>query len=214
MKTKLLLITFIATVTLSFSQNTNSFERNKTVNYYLINKLNDTIIIPGKILPIINFQCGFTYNDTNEKKIIVNPDFYKYLIYESESGESIKLKSLPKQKIIRFCDYKNNFMEVLIENSEEDLRNGKVDFYSHQFTSERTVIDSYDDSGISKSLMNEDTENFYLKDKNGMHQINSKSQFKQLPKILGKRVYREMMRSIKGQKQFLLDYITAYNRNL
>jgi hypothetical protein len=55
---------------------------------------------------------------------------------------------------------------------------------------------------------------YYFKDLNGLHEINFKYQFKRFPKILGKKLYKEMMNSNKDQKQFLLDYFTEYNKNI
>ncbi len=54
----------------------------------------------------------------------------------------------------------------------------------------------------------------YFQNMDGLHIIDSKSDFKQFPKILGKELYREMKKSNKVKVQFLLDYFKLYNMKI
>jgi len=215
MKTKLFLTLLIGITSLSFSQGFSNSERAKIVNYYLINKLNDTIQV-SVTNPKRSFHCGFNiYNNNGQLKSRVNPEHFNYLILENSLGETTKLKSLPNIKKTENCKNRNVFVPVLIENSDQDIKKGKVDFYCHEFTSNRTTVLSSDDSIIQKGSVLVHSKIFYFKDLNGLHIVkNYKYHFKRYPKILGKQLYKKMMRSDKGEKQFLLDYLTEYNRKI
>ncbi|WP_405292319.1 hypothetical protein [Algibacter sp. Ld11] len=212
MKIKLIIILLIGITSLGFSQNTDNFDRDKLKNYYLINKFNDTTQVHSETMRSEEIHCGFDLYDTKGRftNKRVDPKDFKYLLFKNSEGRSIKLKSIPVKKIIKDCIKKNVFMEVLIENSDQDLKNGKVDFYSHKYT----YMNSYEfgDSNFGEQGYSRDyAEDYYFKDMNGIHQINFNYQFKRFPKLLGKELYKKMKKSNKGEKQFLLDYFSEYN---
>lgn len=217
MKTKLTLILLIVITSLSFSQNTSNFDRDELKSYYLISKLNDTTKVYSETLKIEELHCGFILYDekgrfTNKR---VYPKQFKNLLFKNSEGKIVKLKSIPVKKRIKDCLDKVVFMEVLIENSDQALKNGKVDFYSHKYTYMKAYKYGFNDlasrnlgeQGFSRNY----SEDYYFKDLNGIHQINFMNQFKRFPKILGKELYKKMKKSNKGEKQFLLDYFAEYN---
>jgi len=211
-KSKIKIILFLSsllTSTLIFSQ----IDKSKLREYYLINKSNDTILVYGKKLPIERLQGGFrVFNKKGIKtKLKVNPDIFKYLLFTNSDEEKISLKSLPIKRILDFRINKstNVFMNILIENSEEEIEKGKVDFYMHKFT----AAASPGANGFSNHSSG-NVKIYYFKDSSGLHQITYKYQFISFPKILGKELYRKMEKSDKGQKQFLYDYFMEYNKKI
>jgi len=214
MKNKLLLTLLIGFSSLSFSQSLSNSDRNKLQNYYLINKFNDTTLVYSGSMSTEELHCGFKLYDkdgqlTDQR---VNPEQFNYLLFVNSYGKTIKLKSFPTKKTIQECYNKNVFMFVLIENSDQDLKNGKVDFYSHEFTLMDPI--NFGEDVYGQGYKRVHSKIYYFKDLNGLHEINFKHQFKHYPKILGKKLYKKMMNSSKDQKQFLLDYFTEYNRNI
>ena len=215
MKTKLILTLLIGISTLSFSQNSSNIDRNKLRNYYLINKFNDTTQVYSETMKIEELHCGFDLYDKNghSTNLSVNPELCKYLLFINSNGRTVKLKSVPVKKRIRGCLKKSVFMLVLIENSDQDFKNGKVDFYSHKYTHmDRYKFGAHEYAEIGVRRVS--SEIYYFKDLNGLHQISFKYQFERFPKILGKKLYKKMIQSDKGEKQFLLDYFTEYNENI
>lgn len=210
MKTKLLLLSLL-TSTLIFSQ----INEDRLRKYYLIDKLNDTSLVYGKILSNENLSGGFNMFDKNGNRVHqkVNPDTFKYLLFSNSDGKTTMLKSLPfkKEPVFLLYDPENVFMSILIENSEEELKKGKVDFYIHEFTS--GTPSSFGPNGFSGySPVN--IQIYYFKDLNGLHQIKKKSQFKSFPEILGVELFKKMRKSDKEPKEFLLDYFTSYNNSV
>ena len=59
-----------------------------------------------------------------------------------------------------------------------------------------------------------ESKTLYFQYLDGLYIIESKSDFKQFPKILGKQLYREMKNSDKDKVQFILDYFTKYNMKI
>lgn len=210
MKTKLLLFSLL-TSTLIFSQ----INEDKLRKYYLIDKLNDTSLVYGKILSNENLSGGFAMFDKNGNRVHekVNPDSFKYLLFSNSDGKTTMLKSLPfkKEPIFLFYDSENVFMSILIENTEEELKKGKIDFYTHEFTAGSPS--SFGPNGFS-GYTPVNIQIYYFKDLNGLHQIKNKSHFKSFPEILGVELYKKMKNSDKEQKEFLLDYFTAYNNSV
>jgi hypothetical protein len=135
------------------------------------------------------------------------------LLFTNSDGKNIILKSLPfkTESAFMFYQHTNVFMSNLIENSEEDIEKGKVDFYMHEFTvGSPSSFGPNGFSGFSPNLQ----QRYYFKDLNGLHQIKNKSQFKSFPEILGAELHKKMKNSDKEQKQFLLDYFTEYNNSV
>jgi hypothetical protein len=190
-------------------------KKSKHREYSLIDKLNDTTLVYGKILSIENLQSGFKIFDENGNKTKqkVNPDLFKYLLYHNRENKKIILKSLPLKREPAFLFYEptNVFMSILIENSEEDIEKGKIDFYIHEFSVGSPT--SFGPNGFSGYTTN-DLQRYYFKDLNGLHQIKKKSQFKNFPELLGVELYKKMRKSDKERKQFLLDYFTEYNNSV
>jgi len=205
----ILFVIGLLTSTLIFSQ----IDKSKLRKYYLINKFNDTIPAYGKILSIERLQAGFRVFDKNgnRTKHKVNPNTYKYLLFTNSDKKSIILKSLPIKRNFAFLDKKatNVFMNILIENSEEEIEKGKVDLYMHKFT----AAGSQGANGFS-GYSSGNVQTYYFKNLSGLHQITYKYQFKSFPKILGNELYKKMEKSDKGQKQFLFDYFTEYNNSV
>jgi len=206
-----LFILSLLTSTFIYSQ----INESKYRKYYLIDKQNDTTLVYGKILSIENLQSGFGIFDKygNKTQQKVNPDLFKYLLYNNLEKKNIVLKSLPLNKEPAFLFYEptNVFMSILIENSEEDIKEGKVDFYIHEFSVGSPS--SFGPNGFSGYTTN-NLQRYYFKDLNGLHQINKKSQFKSFPELLGVELYKKMKKSDKEREQFLHDYFTEYNNSV
>lgn len=218
MKTKLLLALLIGCTSLSFSQKLQNLDNDKPIHYYLVNKENDTTITQGEIGGIEEIQRGFfILNENNGERQIVNPDNFNYLFLKNSEGKTFNLKSLPieRKKITlqknNSIKNRNAFMTILIENSENDLKKGKLDLYLHEFAYDTETSNPYWD-GEGEIRVKSNT--FYFQDLNGLHQIYSKSDFKHFPKILGKNLYKKMMNSDKEKEQFLRDYFTEYNKKI
>lgn len=219
MKTKLLFALVIGITSLNYSQELQSLDNNKLINYYLVNKSNDSTMIQGEILPIETIQRGFTFCDKTDEKIAINPNDFKYLFLKNSEGKTFNLKSLPfKRKTFSRVVPGNVFMTILIENSESELKKGKLNLYLHEFIYLKNQDYSQEQSVEWPSHMEKDifikSKVLYFEDLDGLHQIDSKSQFKKFPKVLGKRLFKKMRNSSKEKEQFLLDYFTKYNMKI
>lgn len=219
MKIKLLQVLLIGISSFCYSQypeDSDYIHKTEIREYYLIDKLNDTALIYGEILPIEFLHDGFKIFDKsgNKTRQKVNPDSYKYLFYKNIEGSPIRLKSLPIVKDLAFkmfYDPTNVFMNILIENPEEEIEKGKVDFYIHEFSV--SSPSGFGPNGFY-DYSSKNIQIFYFKDSIGLHQIKNKSHFKSFPKILGKELHKKMKKSDKGKKQFLLDYFNEYNNSI
>ena len=223
MKTKLFFAIPIGFISLSYSQALQSIDEmnpniKKPINYYLVNKKNDTTLIKGEVLPIKTIQRGFVYITEKGDKKTINPDNFTYLLMKNSEGKTLTLKSLPfKIKTFSRAVKKNAFMTVLIENSENQLKEGKLNLYLHDYIYLKNKVLSFEESVEWPSHMDLEKDQFiesktlYFQDLDGLHIIDSKSDFKQFPKILGKQLYKEMKNSDKDKVQFILDYFTKYN---
>jgi len=209
MKLKLLALTLLTT-TIMFSQ----INYNKLRKYYLVNKNNDTTFVYGKKLPIVKLQSGFTIFDDNGKRTFekVNPDNFINLIYKLDNGEMKTLKSMPAIVHKSFYPYNNVFMTILIENTNEDLKKGKVDFYLQEHKGGSPGV--MGPNGMFMGSFSVDMKILYFKDTLGMHRINYKYHFKRYPKLLGKKLFKEMVKSKKDRIQFLTDYFNKYNKSI
>lgn len=224
MKTKLFFAISIGIISLSYSQGLPSIDKLNSNNekptiYYLVNKKSDTTLIYGEILPIETIQRGFTYLTENGDEKIINPDDFTYLLMKNSEGKTLTLKSLPfKRKTFSRAVKRNAFMTVLIESSESELKKGKLNLYLHDYIYLKNKVLSQEESVEWPSHMEKDqfieSKTLYFQDMDGLHIIDSKSDFKQFPKILGKQLYREMKNSYKDKVQFLFDYFTKYNMKI
>lgn len=228
MKAKLLFIILIGITSLSYAQELQSLDNNKAIDYYAINKSNDSIVMEGEILPIQTIQKGLTFISETENKRI-NPNDFEYLLLKNSENKTFKLKSLPpKRKAINSGVKRNVFMTILIENSQRELEKGKLNLYLHEFISQKNDghLDNigYPSDYIAQKriasgaprLYNKGIKHkiLYFQDLDGLHQIDSKSQFKNFPKILGKQLFKKMKKSTKDKEQFLRDYFTKYNMEI
>ncbi|WP_117883236.1 hypothetical protein [Aureibaculum luteum] len=222
MKTNLFLYFFIGITTFSLAQDlSNSSNVSNTKIYTVITEKNDTMYVIGPKKSSLNsIHRGFDIYDRKGQQTgrMMIPINNKYIYYKDEYGNSIKLKSVPLEKKIKGVLFKSPFMFTLIENTKQDLKKGKVDFYYLRYTRQpmqETDISIENSTGRnpykSTSLPKI---NYYFKDSNGLHQIDSKRQFKLYPEILGKEVFKKMKQSNKNRKQFLLDYFTEYNKKI
>ncbi|TXE07817.1 hypothetical protein ES711_10310 [Gelidibacter salicanalis] len=224
MKTRLFFAIAIAFISLGNSQEIQSINKLNSSNeqpiiYYLVNKKSDTTLIYGEKLPIRTIQRGFTYlNETGDEKTI-NPDDFTYLLMKNSEGKTLTLRSLPfKRKTFSRAAKRNAFMTVLIENSESELKKGKLNLYLHDNIYLKSKVLPLEESVEWPSHMEKDqfieSQTIYFQDLDGLHIIDSKSDFKDIPKVLGKKLYREMKNSDKGKVEFLLDYFTNYNMKI
>ncbi|MCL5130497.1 hypothetical protein [Algibacter sp. L4_22] len=226
MKTKLFFAISIGFISLSYSQTLQSIDKlnsniKRPINYYLVNKKSDTTLIYGEILPIETIQRGFVYLTENEDKKKINPDDFTYLLMKNSEGKTLTLKSLPfKRKTFSRAVKRNAFMTVLIENSESELKKGKLNLYLHNYIYLKNKVLSQEECVEWPSHVNLEKDQFiesktlYFQYLDGLYIIESKSDFKQFPKILGKQLYREMKNSDKDKVQFILDYFTKYNMKI
>ena len=226
MKTKLFFAISIGFIFLSYSQALQGIDKlnsniKRPINYYLVNKKSDTTLIYGEILPIETIQRGFVYLTENGDKRTINPDDFTYLLMKNSEGKTLTLKSLPfKRKTFSRAVKRNTFMTVLIENSENELKKGKLNLYLHNYIYLKIKDLSQEKCVEWPSHMNLEKDQFiesktlYFQYLDGLYIIESKSDFKQFPKILGKQLYREMKNSDKDKVQFILDYFTKYNMKM
>lgn len=211
MKLKLIFVLFIGIASLVHSQEYNAFDGTELRKYSILTEDNYAMLVYGPVVPSYELQKGFALYDEKDKysNIFINPNEYKYISFINSDGTVVKLKSFPVESRIPDYGYKNVFMHVLVENSIEDLNNGKLDFYVHEFS--HTVERNY---GFQQGYFMTYSKRYYFKDLNGMHQIDYKRQFELFPKVLGKQTYRSMKRSEKDKTQFLHDYFIEYNRKI
>jgi len=201
METKLFFLVCLSSFTL-LSQN-NKLELRK---YNLINELGDTSIVYGKKLSIEKIQGGFKIFDEKGNKIKekVTPDNFKYISYKLDNGKMEILKSLPaKVKLVAYS-YKNAFMSILIEHSEQDLKRGKINLYIHTYKVHIKELGS--GSHITGIV--------YFEDEKGTHRVNHKNHYKRYPKLLGIEIYKKMKKSGWGNLGFLYEYFTKHNKSI
>lgn len=225
MKHKLIILLLIGLSSLSHSQkiNDSNIDRTRFQDYYLVNKSNDTILVYGLISTINKLHDGFEVYDENGNttNITVNPEYWDYLFFKNYDGKIVTLKSLPiKKALLSDYYYKNVFMHVALKNSDVDIQNGKMNFYSCEFNVRSSSSYRFA-SGVGEGdpdragrISYNYIKAFYFKDINGFHLIKTKSDFKHFPKVLGKDLYKKMKKSSKGEKQFLFDYFTKHNNSL
>ncbi|SFC66838.1 hypothetical protein SAMN04489722_103118 [Algibacter lectus] len=215
MKMKILLAFFIGITVSSYSQDVNYLWE-----YTLINKLNEDITVYGFELPVNKLHGGFAALDKTGKQtgVQINPDDFVYLIFKNSEGKVVRLKSLPFKNSIGSYMYSNAFMLTYIENLSEDMEQGKVNFYVHEFSDIRAY--SFGDNGIEiggesrQGYKRKYFKSFYFEDLYGLHKINNKSDFNKFPELLGKELYRKMRRSDMEYEDFLFNYFTNYNNSI
>ncbi|WP_117883232.1 hypothetical protein [Aureibaculum luteum] len=223
MKIKLFLALFMGLTIASYSQIAlNPSDAHEPQKYTVITKENDTISVYGPKVNIDFINRGFEEYDKKGQPTggQINPINDSKILYNDNDGKTITLKSVTLPKKISGVFFENPFMFSLIENSEQDLKKGKIDFYVLQYTKEPLIESQSDINQASSEGRNYYKPKYaikikyYFKDSNGLHQIDYKRQFKLYPEILGKEVFEKMKQSNKSRKQFLLDYFTEYNRKI
>lgn len=195
MKIKLLFLFFIAS-SVCFGQ------KDKYRKYKVISVEGKTEVVYGKTLDVDELGSGFKVYDSNGDKLKskITPMSHSYLIFEDDENVIVKLKSIKNERKMMNFKYKNSFMRVLIDKSVEELKNGAIGFYRHDY---------FVSNGAGQGM----EYNLYFEDGNGSYRVDRKKDFKNNPDLLGEELYKKMKKSKKSKTDFLCDYFKGFNNN-
>ncbi|NQX80617.1 MAG: hypothetical protein HRT66_01295 [Flavobacteriaceae bacterium] len=162
------------------------------------------------------------YNENGKKaRWKVGPKNRDYLYYKGDDGEDVLMRSL-------YDGEKHVFMKVLIENTEEELAEGKMDLYVYNY------IGNYGNPmfggmgmpgnffmcngfmSLMKMYVNYVSPGNYvfcLRNKGKLYKVWKRSDFKKYPELLDKGLYKRMRRS-KDSEKIMLEYFSKYNDNI
>lgn len=209
MRIQFILTLFLGISVAGLSQPYTTNHKTAVTEYTVINNDYDIVNVNGPVAP--DLWNGFEIFNENGEGLdsFISPNDYKYIIYKDANDSVITLKSFLIQD--NSVSYKV-FMHALIENSEEDLKTGKIDLYLYQY-SDMTERNENVHENIQHGYFTVHHTNYYIKDMNGLHRIDYKNQFKEFPTVLGLSTYKAMKRS-NDKKQFLYNHLTQYNQKI